>query len=95
MARIESAMARPVKASLALSAVRSWVRAQVNTELNMYDTMIVAMALVYRDILHESVTVITKNGKITHSCLIKTVVEAGKEQNTFYRGYMPTLPFLG
>ena len=39
----------------------------------MHDTMIVAMALVYRDILHESVAVITKNGEITHSCLIKTL----------------------
>jgi len=49
------------------------VRAQVNTGLNMHDTIIVAMAPVYRDILHESVAVITKNGKITHSCLINTV----------------------
>jgi hypothetical protein len=33
----------------------------------MHDTIIVAMAPVYRDILHESVAVITKNGKITVS----------------------------
>ena|ERR1043166_4517409 len=45
------------------------------TRLNMHDAIIVATALVYRDILHESVAVITKNGEITHSCLIETVWE--------------------
>jgi PIN domain nuclease of toxin-antitoxin system len=46
---------------------------QIPTGLNIHDAIIVATALVYRDILHESVAVITKNGEITHSGLIETV----------------------
>jgi PIN domain nuclease of toxin-antitoxin system len=37
------------------------------------DAIIVATALVYRDILHEPVAVITKNGEITRAGLINTV----------------------
>ena len=46
---------------------------QIPTGLNIHDAIIVATALVYRDILHESVAVIMKNGEITHSGLIETV----------------------
>jgi PIN domain nuclease of toxin-antitoxin system len=45
----------------------------IPTELNIHDAIIVATALVYRDILNEPVGVITKNGKITRSGLIDTV----------------------
>ena len=49
------------------------VALRIPTGLNIHDAIIVATALVYRDILQESVTVITKNGEITHSGLIETV----------------------
>jgi PIN domain nuclease of toxin-antitoxin system len=45
----------------------------IPTELNIHDAIIVATALVYRDILTEPVAVITKNGEITRSGLIDTV----------------------
>jgi PIN domain nuclease of toxin-antitoxin system len=45
----------------------------IPTRLNIHDAIIVATALVYRDILHEPVAVITKNGEITRSGLIDTV----------------------
>jgi hypothetical protein len=45
----------------------------IPTGLNIHDAIIVATALVYRDILHEPVAVITKNGEITYSGLIETV----------------------
>ena len=45
----------------------------IPTELNIHDAIIVATALVYRDILNEPVGVITKNGEITRSGLIDTV----------------------
>ncbi len=41
--------------------------------LNIHDAIIVATALVYRDLLLESVAVITKDGEITRSGLIETV----------------------
>ena len=41
--------------------------------LNIHDAIIVATALVYRDILQEPVAVITKNGEITRAGLIHTV----------------------
>ena len=40
---------------------------------DIHDAVIVATALVYRDILHEPVAVITKNGEITRVGLINTV----------------------
>jgi PIN domain nuclease of toxin-antitoxin system len=49
------------------------VAMRIPTGLNIHDAIIVATALVYRDILHESIAVITKNGAITHSGLIETV----------------------
>jgi PIN domain nuclease of toxin-antitoxin system len=49
------------------------VAMRIPTELNIHDAIIVATALVYRDILHEPVAVITKNGEITRSGLIETV----------------------
>jgi hypothetical protein len=45
----------------------------IPTELNIHDAIIVATALVYRDILNEPVAVITKDGDITRSGLIDTV----------------------
>ena len=45
----------------------------IPTELNIHDAIIVATALVYRDILTEPVAVITNNGEITRSGLIDTV----------------------
>ena len=49
------------------------VALRIPTGLNIHDVIIVATALVYRDILHESVAVITKNGEMTQSGLIETV----------------------
>ena len=49
------------------------VAMRIPTGLNIHDAIIVATALVYRDVLHESVAVITKNGEITHSGLIETI----------------------
>ena len=49
------------------------VAMRIPTGLNIHDAIIVATALVYRDILHEPVAVITKNGEITRSGLIETV----------------------
>jgi PIN domain nuclease of toxin-antitoxin system len=49
------------------------VAMRIPTGLNIHDAIIVATALVYRDILHEPVAVITKNGEITRSGLIQTV----------------------
>jgi PIN domain nuclease of toxin-antitoxin system len=45
----------------------------IPTGLNIHDAIVVATALVYRDILHEPAVVITKNGEITRSRLIDTV----------------------
>jgi PIN domain nuclease of toxin-antitoxin system len=42
------------------------------TELNIHDGLIVATALVYRDLLGQSVAVITKDGEINQSGLIDT-----------------------
>jgi putative transposase len=41
--------------------------------LNIHDAIIGATALVSRDILHESVAVVTKNGAMTRSGLLETV----------------------
>jgi len=49
------------------------VAMHIPTGLNIHDAIIVATALVYRDILHEPVAVITKNGEMTRSRLIETV----------------------
>ena len=49
------------------------VAMRIPTGLNIHDAIIVATALVYRDILHEPVAVITKNGEITRAGLINTV----------------------
>ena len=46
---------------------------RIPTGLNIHDAIVVAAALVYRDILHESIAVITQNGEITHSGLIETI----------------------
>lgn len=43
------------------------------TELNIHDGLIVATALVYRELLGQSVAVITKDGEIRQSDLINTV----------------------
>src|SRR4026208_1631080 len=49
------------------------VAMRIPTGLNIHDAILVATALVYRDMLHEPVAVITKNGEITRSQLIHTV----------------------
>ena len=49
------------------------VALRIPTGLNIHDAIIVATALVYRDILHEPIAVITKNGEITRAGLINTV----------------------
>ena len=49
------------------------VAMRIPTGLNIHDAIIVATALVYRDILHESIAVITKNGEITRAGLIHTM----------------------
>ena len=49
------------------------VAMRIPTGLNIHDAIIVATALVYRDILHESIAVITKNGAITRAGLIHTM----------------------
>jgi predicted nucleic acid-binding protein len=49
------------------------VAMRIPTGLNIHDAIIVATALVYRDILHEPVAVITKNGEITRAGLINTI----------------------
>jgi PIN domain nuclease of toxin-antitoxin system len=49
------------------------VAMRIPTGLNIHDAIIVATALVYRDVLHEPVAVITKNGEITRAGLINTV----------------------
>jgi predicted nucleic acid-binding protein len=49
------------------------VAMRIPTRLTIHDAIIVATALVYRDILHEPVAVITKNGEITRAGLINTV----------------------
>ncbi|HEY7492748.1 MAG TPA: hypothetical protein VIH59_16755 [Candidatus Tectomicrobia bacterium] len=49
------------------------VAMRIPTGLTIHDAIIVATALVYRDILHEPVAVITKNGEITRAGLINTV----------------------
>ncbi len=41
--------------------------------LNIHDAIIVATALVYRDIFQQPVTLITKDGEITRSGLIQTL----------------------
>ena len=43
------------------------------TDLNIHDGLIVATALVYRDLLGQSVAVITKDGEIKQSGLIETL----------------------
>ena len=49
------------------------VAMRIPTGLNIHDAIIVVTALVYRDILHKPVAVITKNGEITRAGLINTV----------------------
>ncbi len=49
------------------------VVSQVPTGLDIRDSIITATALVYRDLLKQPVTLITKDGKITQSGLIQTL----------------------
>ena len=56
-----------------LSPLDEHVAMRIPTGLNMHDALLVATALVYRDMLHEPVAVITKHGAMTRSQLIHTV----------------------
>lgn len=49
------------------------VVSRIPTGLDIHDSIIVASALVYRDIRQQPVTLITKDGKITQSGLIQTL----------------------
>ena len=49
------------------------VVSQIPTSLNIHDSIIVATALVYRDIFHQPVTLITKDSEISRSGLIQTL----------------------
>jgi len=57
----------------AIHSLDEAVVAQIPTNLNIHDSIIVATALVYRDVLHQPVTLITKDGEITRSGLIQTL----------------------
>jgi PIN domain nuclease of toxin-antitoxin system len=46
---------------------------RISIGLNIHDAIIVATALVYRDLLREPVAVVTKDGEITRSGLIDMV----------------------
>ena len=49
------------------------VVSKIPTGLDIHDAIITATALVYRDLFHQAVTLITKDGKITQSGLIQTL----------------------
>jgi hypothetical protein len=49
------------------------VISMIPTGLDIHDSVIVATALVYRDILRQPVTLIAKDTKITQSGLIQTL----------------------
>jgi PIN domain nuclease of toxin-antitoxin system len=49
------------------------VVSRIPTGLNIHDSIIVATAIVYRDVRHQPVTLITKDGQIRRSGLIQTL----------------------